>query len=488
MSLRGKIVRGAFWSLVERGGQQGISFIVFMVVARLVGPVEYGLANVCFIVFTIVNLIILGIVDGIVNLQIDDDDRLSTLFWVLMGIGLAFAGACAVGAGPLADALHQPRLADLLREFAAVPVLLATSAVPNMILLKNLDFRIFALRSLAASGIGGTVGIFLAFRGIGAHALVVQQIVLFLTVNLVVWPYARWRPRLRFCSAKVFATIFPGLKMTASMLVSVLEQEVPRILIVFSMSPLMLGYYSFVVRVRYAIQDICVNPPLAVLYPALAQINDRRDEQRAILGLFILAVGFIIFPTLGSAAVTAPLYMPLVFGHKWDEAIPLLQVFIACGTVTPFQFIVREILRAHNRLEAYLRLQIAYVALLLLVIFLLLPHGLMVLGYGTLGVGLFFLPIFFFLLQKWEGIGLWGEMAKLWAPLAGTILLVLATLAAAHSAWAPANPWLRLLAALSVGWVVYLLTCLLLMRREMQQLWAFLRRWRAGRARMDQPQ
>ncbi|SEH32667.1 oligosaccharide flippase family protein [Magnetospirillum fulvum] len=487
MSLHRKMARGALWSLIEKGGQQGVSFIVFMVVARLVGPAEYGLANVCFVVFTIANLTILTIVDGIVNLQIDDDDRLSTLFWTVVGMGFVFSAACYFGAAPLAAALEEPRLVQLLQEFAVVPILLATSSVPNMILMKNLDFRIFALRSLAASLIGGAVGIALALKGGGAHALIAQQVVLFVVVNLVVWPFAHWRPRLRFCGDKLLATISPGLKMVASMLVSFSEKEVPRILILLLMNPVMLGYYSFVVRVRHAVQDICVNPPLAVLYPALARLNDQKDKQRTILEVFIIAIGVVIFPVIGSAAITAPLYMPLLFGDKWNEAITLLQLFIICGATLPFQVLVREMLRAHNHIEAYLRLQVAYVAVLLIATLILLPHGLLAVGYGTLGIGIAVLPIYFVLLDKWEGVGLWRQLTKLLTPLAGTILLALVTHFTAVGPCAGANPWLRLFLSLAAGWAVYSLTCVLLMRDELRQIFTFVRHWQAVRAGADHP-
>ena len=65
MSLRKKMAHGAMWSLVEKAGNQGLSFIVFMFVARFIGPKEYGLANICFVAFSLANLVILGLVDGI---------------------------------------------------------------------------------------------------------------------------------------------------------------------------------------------------------------------------------------------------------------------------------------------------------------------------------------------------------------------------------------------------------------------------------------
>ncbi len=482
MSLQSRMAKGVMWSLLEKGGQQGISFLVFMVIARLVGPTEYGLANVCFVFFTIANLIILAVVDGIVSLQVEDDRRLSTLFWAAMATGLGFSLIAVAGAGPMAAAMDEPRMRDLILWFSVIPLLLALAAVPSMLVLKELDFRVYALRSIAASLIGGAVGISAAFQGMGAYALILQQITLFTVSNIVVWLSVRWRPHLRFDRAALAETLRPGVRMAGSMIVTVAEREVPRILIIAFMGPLALGFYSFVARVRYAIQDIFVNPPFSVFYPSLAKLNHDREAQRQLLGLFVVASGVLIFPTLACAAVAAPLYVTLFFGGKWAEVVPLLQVFILCGAVLPLQYVVREMMRTHNRLGRFLKLQIAYVAAVLAATAAALPFGLLAMAAATLAVGVVFLPVYFRALQTWEGVSLWRDLGGLWRPLAASGAMAAAIAGYAASPWAAADPWLRLLLALLAGGAAFGAAGLLLLRGDVRRLVGYFRRRRAGEA------
>ncbi|SBV98983.1 membrane hypothetical protein [uncultured Alphaproteobacteria bacterium] len=482
MSLQSRMAKGVMWSLLEKGGQQGISFLVFMVIARLVGPTEYGLANICFVFFTIANLLILAVVDGVVSLQIEDDQRLSTLFWTALAVGLGFAAIAILGAQPLAEAMDEPRLRDLILWFSAIPLLLSLASVPTMLVLKELDFRVYALRSIAASLIGGAVGIAGAFQGMGAYALILQQITLFTVSNVVVWLSVRWRPRLRFDRASLAETIRPGIRMAGTMIVTVAEREVPRILIVAFLGPLALGFYSFVARVRYAIQDIFVNPPFSVFYPSLAKLNHDRAAQQQMLGLFVVATGVLIFPTLACAAVAAPLYVTLFFGGKWADVVPLLQVFILCGAVLPLQYVVREMMRTHNRLHRFLRLQVAYVAAVLAASAAALPFGLLAMAAATLAVGVAFLPVYFRALQRWEGVALWGDLAGLWRPLAASGAMAAAIAGYAASPWAAADPWFRLLLALLAGGAAFGLAGALLLRRDVRRLVGFFRRRRVGEA------
>lgn len=480
-NLHGRMAKGAMWSFLEKGGQQGISFLVFMVIARVVGPTEYGLANVCFVIFTLVNLLILAIVDGIVNLQIEDDERLSTLFWGVMGMGVVLALLCLASAVPLAIAMDEPRLRDLILWFSIIPLLLAFASVPTMILMKELDFRIYALRSLSASTIGGAVGIAAAFNGYGAYSLIFQQITLFGVANLVVWVSVKWRPKFSFHRDLLGETIRPGLKMVGSTFITVIEREVPRVLIMFLMGPLSLGFYSFVARVRYAVQDIIVNPPFSVLYASLAKLKHDRAGQVAILDVFVMLTGSLIFPALTAAAVAAPLYMTLFFGHKWDGVVPLLQVFILCGTVPPLQGIVREMLRSHNRLQSFLRLQAIYVASVLIATTVVLPYGLVPIAVATLVVGVIFLPIYFAALQKWEGVSLWPALLHLWAPLVSSALMAAAIHGYGQSVYAAENPWARLVIALCLGGIVYCIAASLLMRRDIRRVVTFIKTRRVNR-------
>ncbi len=138
MNLQKKMTHGALWSLLEKGGQQGLAFVVFMVLARLLGPEEYGLANICFIYFSISSTVISGLVDGIVSHQVEDDATLSSLFWAIMGIGVVFSLLCIATASPLAAFMEQPALTNLVYAFSISPVLIAISSVPNLIILKEI--------------------------------------------------------------------------------------------------------------------------------------------------------------------------------------------------------------------------------------------------------------------------------------------------------------------------------------------------------------
>jgi teichuronic acid exporter len=479
MTLRKKMAHGAMWSLLERAANQGISFIVFMFVARLIGPKEYGLANICFVFFSLANLVILGLVDGIISLQINDTRRLSTMFWCIMGVGAALTLASIIGAPGVAALMGEPRLEPLLRWFSLVFLCLSASVVPNKLIYAALDFKIIALRTLTAAVTSGIVGLYLAFQGFGAYAIVAQQITLNFVTNFVVWRNIEWRPSFVFDTSVVGSSLLPGLKMIGADLVAFSEDQIPRLFIGGVLGPIILGYYAFVTRIRYALQDILINPSLAVLYPSLTKIKEDQEEQKLILGDVISLTGFLIFPALGMCGAMAPLYVPLFFGAAWAPAVRVLQIFICGSAALPIFIAMKESLRAHNRVGSYLKVQIPVAGLGLFLTVVLLPRGLEVMATGVVLCSLCSVPVYVLFFKRWLGISLWLSIARLAKPLAAVGVMLGVMHLYRNLPFYPTNSWEQLFSSIALGGVAYLATCFLVQYREMMKMVSFVRKLRS---------
>ena len=316
MSLHRKMASGAAWTFLEKIANQGVSFIVFTFVARLIGPEEYGLAGVCFVFFCVGNIVICNLAAGIITLQIRDTCGLSALFWCILGVGCLLTLACLAGAGPIAQYMDMPRLKPVLCWFSPVFLCLAASDIPTKLLISNMHFKIIAIRTVSASVVSGVVGVGMAYKGFGAFAIIAQQICFYFVMNIVVWYSVHWRPKFLFDLPLLKRSLFPGFKIAASESISFAEEQLPRLFAAAILGPLAIGYYAFVGRICYAIQSVFCHPVIDVLYPSVARIRNDREEQSNILGHVIWLSGLIVFPILALGAYEAPIYVPLLFGEK----------------------------------------------------------------------------------------------------------------------------------------------------------------------------
>ncbi len=476
MSLHKKMAEGASWALLEKIGSQGISFVVFAIIARLVGPEEYGLVSLCYIYLALAYTLFTSMVDGVVNLHIRDDLRLSTLFWGVVASGFALGGLCFIAAVPFAAIMEQPRLLPLLRWFSLLPILFSFSAVPTILVTTSLNLKIFTIRTIVATLSGGIVGIVLALKGFGAYAIVAQQIVVYTVINIIIWPGSGWRPRFMFSSQELVNILKPGLKMSGSLFVTFTEQQIPRLLIGHFLGPVAVGHFAFVTRIRLSLQEVLIYPVSIVSYPAFARILKDTGEQKKILSILVALSGAIVFPSVIWAIVTAPIYVPLLFGAPWMPAIPVLQLFLITGACLPLLTILRDFLRAHNHMGAFLKMQLIIAVIGLIVTFLLVPHGLILMAQGLVVFSLLSMPVYVHLVNKQIKISLWRDCLGLWAPVAACTGMAGVLYLFNNSAFHSGQPWVLLMTDAVLGFLAYVVIYSLIQYRQVVLLLQFLKK------------
>jgi O-antigen/teichoic acid export membrane protein len=475
MTLQIKMARGALWALIERIGTQGVSFVFFMFVARLIGPKEYGLATMCFVFLSLNNIVIYCLVDGIVCLKIIDQRRLSTLFWLATGVGCIITLLTIASAAAVANVVGDARLEPILQLFSLVFMFVSISAVPTKLLYASLRFRLFALRAFFASLISSVIGMILASKGWGAYAIAVQQICLYAILAVVAFVYARWKPTPYFSMSLLKESILPGVRLMTSDVLLFCQEEIPRFLIGALLGPIALGHYGFVTRIRFALQEVLFTPLLTVIYPSLVRIGEDRNTQIQILTHSLTTIGVIIYPILALVAYTAPVFVPLIFGEAWTSVIPILQVYLCIIAVRPIEWIIKETMRSHNKMDRYLYIQGLSTVVSLALFGMLIQHGVLAFAIGILCWALIAAPIYIALFERWTGVQLWLPVLGLCKSLAGVLVMLGLIGIFQHSSIYPSNNWTALSISVGFGALVYFATFLLVSPKQMFEVVKFTR-------------
>lgn len=475
MSIRKKMAEGAFWVLLEKLGAQGVSFVVFTIIARFIGPEEYGLVSLCYIYLAIAYTLFSSAVDGVVNLHIKDDLRLSSLFWSVTAGGLILSILCYASAVPFAMAMGQPRLVSLLRWFATLPFLFSLSSVPTVLVTTSMNFRIFTVRTIVATSISGVVGIVMAIKGFGAYAIVAQQMTLYLVINIIIWPGSGWHPRFMFDFKELLGILKPGMKMSGSLVINFFEQMIPRLFIGPFLGPEAVGNFSFVTRICQTLQELIIYPLSIVSYPALSRLLHDTDEQKRILSPLIMLSGGVTFPLVTWAIITAPVYIPLFFGSKWDSAILPMQIYFVVMVCLSLTTILRDCMRAYNRMGAYLKVQAFLTSSGLLAAWILIPHGLAFMMSGLVVVYLFSIPIYIELVVRNAKLQLWQNFLRLWVPLLASVVMAAVLYLFNASSYRPEPLWLRLFVDTVLGGVIYVALYSVFQFRQMSMVVNFLK-------------
>ena len=123
MSLKAKSLKGAFFNLSANGAGQLVNFVVYAIMARILGVEEFGLVAICLMVTDFCNLFVtVGVSQNLIQRKEWDNNFASLSFWFLMGVSLVIAILMFAVAVPVAWYTYSELAAQLIAALAIIPL------------------------------------------------------------------------------------------------------------------------------------------------------------------------------------------------------------------------------------------------------------------------------------------------------------------------------------------------------------------------------
>ena len=358
-SLKDKTIKGTIWSAADAILGQGVTFLVGLVLARLLSPDEYGLIGICLIFNTVLNGIVdSGFSNALIRKKDVSDDDYNTMFITNLGISIVLYGLLFVCSPIVAQFFGRQELTALVRATGLVLVLNALSITQTTILTKRIDFKTKTKASLISAIISGVVGIAMAFAGLGVWALVGQMLSKQLLYTLCLWVLNKWWPSFKFSVASFRYMWGFGWKLLVSGLLNNIWNQLYQVVVGKFYSPATLGQYTRSHEYANIFSSNLTTIIQRVSYPVLSEIQD--DKQRMVEGyrkvikmtMFVTAICMI---SLG--AVAEPLIYCLI-GPQWHEAATYLPLICLSMSLYPLHAINLNMLQVLGRSDIFLYLEI----------------------------------------------------------------------------------------------------------------------------------
>jgi O-antigen/teichoic acid export membrane protein len=358
-SLKDRTVKGVGWSAADSLLSQGITFIVGLILARLLSPSEYGLIGLVTIFITVFNAIIdSGFSQAIIRKKEASNDDYNTMFITNMVLSILMFALLYIGAPAIANFFDRPELVALSRVMGIVLIINALSITQNTVLTKKLDFKTRTKASFISAVMSGIIGVLMAFTGFGVWALVGQQISKQLINTVCLWVFNRWWPNFTF-SIKSFKYMWGfGWKMLVSSLLDNIWNQLYQAVVGKFYSPATLGQYS---RAREYASIFSTNIQSIVgrvSFPVLAEIQDDKDR---LVGVYRRIIKVTMFVTsicmISIGAISEPLIYCLI-GPQWHQASTFLPLICLSMSLYPLHAINLNMLKVQGRSDLFLGLEI----------------------------------------------------------------------------------------------------------------------------------
>ncbi len=358
-SLTNKTIKGVSWSFIDSISSQGITFLVGLVLARLLTPEDYGLIGIIIIFVSVFNSIVdSGFSSALVRKTDATDTDYNTVFVSNLVVSVILYLALYLCAQLIASFFDRPQLEDLLKVMSSIVIINAFAIIQRTLLVKRIDFKTQTKISLISSITSGILGIGMAVKGFGVWSLVGQQISKQLLNTIFLWIYAKWYPKIQF-SITSFKDLFGfGWKLLISGLIDTVWKEIYQIVIGKCYSPATLGQYTRAQQFS-AISSSNLNTIIQrVSYPVLSSIQDDKIKLKAgykrIIKISML-LSFIL--CLGMGASAKAMFQVLI-GNQWLPAVPFLQILCFSMMLYPLHSLNLNMLQVQGRSDLFLKLEI----------------------------------------------------------------------------------------------------------------------------------
>ena len=375
---RNQVLGGFVWKFLERFSSQGITFLISVILARILSPDEYGLVAMINIFIIFANVFVTGgFTASLIQNKNADDIDFSTMFYCTLSMSFMMYGIIYVCAPYIAEFFHMHELICLTRVYALSLIITSYHTIQNAYIARHMLFRKTFFSTLTANILSGGVGVAMAYSGYGVWALVGQYVSNILFAMITLMSIIPWKPQLVFSIERAKSMLDYGSKILVSQLVSTTYKELNQLIIGRLYTPADLGLFNRGSHLPKIVNVNMDNSIRSVLFPAMSNYSDNPERIKQILRRGIKTTSYIAFFFLTLLATSSKPIIVVLLTDKWIDCVPYMQIFCLYYMFLIISGYNVQAIKALGQGHEIVKLEVYKKPLFLLVIFLAAQHSIM---------------------------------------------------------------------------------------------------------------
>lgn len=418
-NLKGAAAKGLFWSAMERFGAQGIQFVFGIMITRILLPADYGLVGMILIFMAIgQTLVDSGFGSALIWKEKPTPADYSTVFYFNISISFILYLFFFLLAPVIAKFYHEPQLVNLIRIICLNFIILSFSLIQQVVLQKKVDFKLLAFINVTGSLIAGIIALYLAFKGFGAWAIVIQILAKSFLTSLLLWVFNKWRPLFAFDFASLKELFGYGSKLTAASLIYTIFQYLYFNVIGKLFPVASLGFYTRAVQLQEFPVKTIGSIFNRVVFPIFSTIQNDNERLKNAVRKTLKTMVFFTFPILFGLIAISDQLIEVVLTEKWLPASGYFKLFCLMGLFYTFQVINGEVLKTKGKSDWVLKLEIITKTILVINIFITYRWGITAIIWGQMAVVIVAWFLGSYYVWKLIGYSIWTQLKDVFVYLA----------------------------------------------------------------------
>lgn len=464
-NIKQKTKIGMLWNTIEKISVQGISFVLGIILARLLTPHDYGTIGMLSIFLAFSNVFVdSGFSRALIQKQNRTEYDFSTVFIFNIIVSCLLYVILFFSSPFIAKFYKTPELVSLQRVLFIVIILNSLSVVQNSKLQINVDFRSIALINAITTIISGVIAIFAAYKGLGTWALVIQSLTKSTVSVICFWIIGHWIPKTGF-SYDSFKRLFGfGSKLLISATMAVTENSINDLIIGKIYKPESLGFYT---RAKQ-FPEITAGTLNSVLnnstFPMMAALQDDADELLRTFKKLIKMSALLVFPAMVGISLLSKSIILVLLGENWLQSTDLLFWLALSYIFVPLSSLNLNLLNAIGRSDLFLKIDISKIPIVCGVIAITFPISLKAIVVGKFCVAFVYFYMNAFMIGRLYKFGAFKQLICCWKEIIATLIMASSVMLVSN--FLPITVFTLMLNIL-IGIVVYVIALLLLKEEEL---------------------
>ena len=353
------VITNFFWRFLERCGAQGVTFIVSIVLARLLDPTVYGTVALVTIFTTIMQVFVdSGMGNALIQKKDADDLDFSSVFYFNMAMCSVLYLIMFFAAPLIASFYRMPELTAIVRVLSFVVVISGVKNVQQAYVSRHLMFKRFFFSTLGGTIGAAVIGIAMAYLGFGVWALVAQMLFNAAVDTTILWITVKWRPKKMFSFQRLKSLFSYGWKLLASSLIDTVYNDLRQLIIGKKYSSGDLAYYNQGKKFPQLIVTNINTSIDSVLLPTMSKAQDDMAAVRSMTRRAIKTSTFLMMPAMIGLAVCAEPLVQLILTETWLPCVLFLRIFCITYAFYPIHTANLNAIKAMGRSDLFLKLEI----------------------------------------------------------------------------------------------------------------------------------
>lgn len=373
------------WRFFERIGTQAVSFIVSIILARLIDPEYYGKIALITVFTAILQVFVdSGLGNALIQKKDIDNLDFSTVFFTNILFCLVLYTILFFLAPLIAKFYSDNQFTILVRVLGLTLIISGVKNVLQAYVAKNMIFKKFFFATLFGTVVSAVVGICLAYKDLGVWALIAQQLINLFIDTVVLWIIVPWKPVFQFSFERLKKLFSFGWKILLVDLLTVGTLKLRQLVIGKKYTSVDLAYYNKAEVLPQVIVSNIDSSLSNVLFVSMSSVQDDIQTIKKMAKKTLKTSFYIMAPLMIGLAITAPEVIKLLLTDKWIFCVPYVRIFCIYYLFTPILTVNLNAIISIGKSALFLKIEFYKKITTLIILLLTMWFGVKVMAYCLL--------------------------------------------------------------------------------------------------------